>query len=86
LEKAQQNSTSHGFRFKNPLYSVDATTIDLCLKLFPWADFRENKGGINNLALKGGILNPFDTNKTHGETGSSGEDTMFCGRVPREGA
>jgi putative transposase len=46
LEKAQQNSTSHGFRFKNPLYSVDATTIDLCLKLFPWADFRENKGGI----------------------------------------
>jgi putative transposase len=46
LEKAQQNSASHGFRFKNPLYSVDATTIDLCLKLFPWADFRENKGGI----------------------------------------
>jgi putative transposase len=29
------------------MYSVDATTIDLCLKLFPWADFRENKGGIN---------------------------------------
>jgi hypothetical protein len=46
LEKARQNSTSHGFRFKNPLYSVDATTIDLCLLLFPWADFRENKGGI----------------------------------------
>jgi hypothetical protein len=35
LEKAQQHNTSHGFRFKNPLYSVDATTIDLCLKLFP---------------------------------------------------
>ena len=46
LEKAQQNKTSHGFKFKNPLYSVDATTIDLCLKLFPWADFRKNKGGI----------------------------------------
>jgi putative transposase len=46
LEKAQKNSASHGFRFKNPLYSVDATTIDLCLKLFPWADFRKNKGGI----------------------------------------
>ena len=36
----------HGFRFKNPLYSIDSTTIDLCLKLFPWADFREGKGGI----------------------------------------
>jgi putative transposase len=46
LEKAQQNRASHGFRFKNPLYSVDATTIDLCLKLFPRADFREHKGGI----------------------------------------
>jgi hypothetical protein len=37
---------SHGFRFKNPLYSIDATTIDLCLKLFPWANFREAKAGI----------------------------------------
>ena len=26
---------SHGFKFKNPLYSIDATTIDLCLTLFP---------------------------------------------------
>lgn len=36
----------HGFRFKNPLYSIDATTIDLCFNLFPWADFRETKAGI----------------------------------------
>jgi putative transposase len=46
LLKAQTMKVSHGFPFKNPLYSIDATTIDLCLKLFPWADFRENKGGI----------------------------------------
>jgi putative transposase len=46
LENAQKTSVSHGFKFKNPLYSVDATTIDLCLRLFPWADFRKNKGGI----------------------------------------
>jgi len=37
---------SHGFKFKNPLYSIDATTIDLCLNLFPWADFRDTKAGI----------------------------------------
>jgi putative transposase len=36
----------HGFRFQNPLFSIDSTTIDLCLKLFPWADFRKGKGGI----------------------------------------
>jgi len=36
----------HKHRFKNPLYSIDATTIDLCLSVFPWAKFRKNKGGI----------------------------------------
>jgi len=28
------------------VYALDSTTIDLCLKLFPWADFRRRKGGI----------------------------------------
>ena len=37
---------SFGNMLKNPLYSIDATTIDLCLTLFPWADFRETKAGI----------------------------------------
>lgn len=27
-------------------YAVDSTTIDLCLKLFPWALFRRHKGGV----------------------------------------
>jgi hypothetical protein len=36
----------HKFRFKCKLYSMDATTISLCLSLFPWAAFRQNKGGI----------------------------------------
>jgi len=34
------------FRFKNKLYSFDATTVNLCLSLFPWAKFRTTKGGI----------------------------------------
>jgi hypothetical protein len=46
LIQAQSFGVSHGFKFKNPLYSIDSTTIDLCLKLFPWADFREGKGGV----------------------------------------
>jgi hypothetical protein len=33
------------FRFKNKLLSLDSTTISLCLKLFPWASFRQAKGG-----------------------------------------
>jgi hypothetical protein len=36
----------HKFRFKNKLFSMDATTIDLCLSLFPWAKFRQTKGAV----------------------------------------
>jgi len=46
LKRCQAGVSGHGFRFKNPLYSLDATTIDLCLSLFPWAKFRETKGAI----------------------------------------
>lgn len=34
------------FRFKNKLLSLDATVIDLCLSMFPWADFRTTKGAV----------------------------------------
>ena len=46
LEKVLSVQPAHGFRFNNPLYSVDATTIEVCLRVFPWAHFRETKGGI----------------------------------------
>jgi len=46
LSKLHGTKKKHKFRFKNPLYSIDASTIDLCLKLFPWANFRKNKAGI----------------------------------------
>ena len=35
-----------GLGLKEPLYAMDSTAIDLCLKLFPWADFRSTKAGI----------------------------------------
>ena len=40
-----------GFRFKNKLYSLDSSTVDLCLSAFPWANFRSTKGGIKLHAL-----------------------------------
>ena len=46
LKRCQSTSPGHGFRFKNDLYSMDASTIDLCLSMFPWASFRKAKGGI----------------------------------------
>ena len=46
LHRCQGLAPSHNFKFKNPLYSLDASTIDLCLSMFPWADFRKTKGAI----------------------------------------
>ena len=34
------------FRFRNRLFSIDSTIMDLCLNLFPWAKFRSTKGAV----------------------------------------
>jgi putative transposase len=44
--KCQLFAPNHKFWFKNSLYSIDATTIDLCLSLFNWAKFRITKGAV----------------------------------------
>ena len=46
LARSQSLAPGHKFRFHNSLYSLDASTIDLCLSSFPWADFRSTKGAI----------------------------------------
>ena len=46
LRHCQYLAPGHQFRFKNTLYSLDASTIDLCLFVFPWTDFRATKGAI----------------------------------------
>ncbi len=46
LSRCQCVAPGYNFRFKNPLYSLNASMIDLCLAVFPWADFRTSKGAI----------------------------------------
>ena len=49
---------SFGIELDQTIYALDATTIDLCLSLFPWATFRTNKGAVKLhalLDLKGNI-------------------------------
>ncbi len=36
----------HKFKFDNPLYSLDSSTITLCLSMFRWAKFRTRKGAL----------------------------------------
>jgi hypothetical protein len=49
---------SFGVDLEHTAYALDSTTIDLCLSLFPWAEFRRNKGAIKLhtlLDLRGNI-------------------------------
>ena len=47
-----------GLQLEQTGYALDATTIDLCLSLFPWAKFRKRKGAVKMhtlLDLRGNI-------------------------------
>ena len=47
-----------GLDLANTVYALDSTTIDLCLSLFPWADFRSAKAAVKMhtlLDLRGSI-------------------------------
>lgn len=44
--RCQGRAPGHGFRFKNPLYSLDSSLIDLSLQLFPWSRYALTKGAV----------------------------------------
>jgi hypothetical protein len=59
---------SFGVELAQTVYALDATTIDLCLALFPWAEFRKHKGAVKLhtlLDLRGNI--PTVVIITHGK-------------------
>jgi hypothetical protein len=44
--KSLAQSKGRKFRFKNPLFSLDSSTINLCLEVFDWARYKRTKGAI----------------------------------------
>ena len=46
LKTCQSLTPPHSFRFENPLYSLDASIIELSLSVFPWADYNRTKGAL----------------------------------------
>lgn len=46
LGKCQQQGAKKKFRFRNKLYSLDATLIELCVSIFDWAKYRTTKGAV----------------------------------------
>src|SRR2546422_4550482 len=62
--------TDLGLDLDATVYALDATTIDLCLSLFPWAKFRRAKGAVKlhtMIDLQGSI--PVFIDITHGKVG-----------------
>ena len=59
LNRCKQQPSQHKFRFKNPLYSLDASAIDLSLKLFPWAAHRTDAANVKlSVGLNHGNMLP----------------------------
>lgn len=48
IAKARQlySTDSFGIELDQAIYALDSTTIDLCLAIFPWAEFRKRKGAV----------------------------------------
>jgi Domain of unknown function (DUF4372)/Transposase DDE domain len=60
IQTARKLYLDDGFAVEldSTVYALDATTIDLCLSMFPWANFRRNKGAVKLhtlLDLRGNI-------------------------------
>ena len=45
------NDNDFVLELDNTVYALDASTIDLCLSVFPWAKFRKKKAAVKNSIL-----------------------------------
>ena len=73
-----------GVDLDNTVYALDATTIDLCLSVFPWAPFRSTKAAVKMhtlLDLRGNI-----PSFIHISDGKWHEVNIFDMLVPEAGA
>lgn len=48
LDQCRHKAKIHGkkFRIKKKIYSIDSTSIDLCLSMYDWAHFKRSKGAV----------------------------------------
>lgn len=59
LGRFDNQPSNHKFRFKNPLYSLDASLIDLSVNLFPWAQCNKDKAAVKlHVGLNHGNMIP----------------------------
>jgi len=79
LQRCSLRSNDHKFRFKNPLYSLDASVIDLSLKLFPWAKCHQSKAAMKlHVGLNNASLIPEFVAVSEGVEGDLIQGRQFC--------
>jgi len=76
LNRYRQQPGQHKFRFKNPLYSLDASAIDLSSPVFPWARHRKDTA---NVKLSVGLNHATDIPE-YVAIGDGQENDMVQGR------
>ncbi len=69
LKQCQEvTSADREFKFKNPLYILDSSTISLCLSLFDWAKYSKTKGALKlHMILDSTTMLPEIINITEGK-------------------
>jgi hypothetical protein len=45
-QRAMNGSAKHRFKFKNKLYSLDASIIELAVRMYDWAKYKTTKGAV----------------------------------------
>ena len=69
-QRCVEHQPRHGFRFKNKLFSLDGSLIDLSMKLFPWAQYNRMKSAFKlHVGLDHDGLIPAFANITDGKAG-----------------
>jgi len=79
ITRCKTMPSAHKFRFKNPLYSLDASAIDLSLKLFPWAAHRADTANVKlSVGLNHGNMIPEFVSLSDGNENDMVEGRKFC--------
>ena len=69
----------HGFRFRNKLFSLDASLIDVSMKVFPWADFNRKKSAFKlHLGLDHDGLIPAFASVTQGKVSDMAQARLMA--------
>jgi len=77
-QHCSNHAPRHGFRFKNKLFSLDGSLLDVSMKLFPWADYNRKKSAFKlHLGLDHDGLIPCFASITEGRISENEQAKLF---------